>query len=85
MTVTLENMDSIMDNLNNARLAVERAQEDRTGYTEAQQHVKQAEEMLSQARRNPQFNNQANEKEMQRATDLLRLIEETNQAINRNS
>lgn len=83
--MTSENMDSIMGCLNNAKLAVERAQEDRTGYTEAQQHVKQAEEMLSQVRRNPQFNNQTNEKEMQRATDLLRLIEETNQAINRNS
>lgn len=83
--MTIDNMDSVMGYLNNARQAVERAQADRNGYTEAQQHVKQAEEMLSEARRNPQLNTGANAQEMQRAADLLRLIEETNQAINNRS
>lgn len=83
--MTSENMEHLKDCLSQARMAVEKAQENNTGYSEAQQQVKQAEEMLSRARRNPNFHNQADEKELQRASDLLRLIEETNQAINRNA
>ncbi|WP_257348756.1 hypothetical protein [Pseudalkalibacillus decolorationis] len=75
--------DTVMDQLNNARVAVERAQEDQTGFTEAQQQVKQAEEVLNEAKHNPLFNTEANAKQMQKATDLLRLIEESNQATKR--
>ncbi|WP_101841987.1 hypothetical protein [Halobacillus sp. Marseille-P3879] len=79
----IDNMEAVMENLNDAHQAVQRAQADPNGYTEAQQHVKQAEEMLSEARRNPNINNAANTLEWKRAADLLRMIEETSQAISR--
>ncbi|WLD94650.1 hypothetical protein [Alkalihalobacillus sp. AL-G] len=75
--------DGVMDQLNNAKLAVERAQEDQTGFTEAQQHVKLAEETLNRAEHDPLLNTEANKKQVQKAKDLLRLIEETNQATKR--
>lgn len=77
-----EEFKSIMGHLNNTKLAVERAQEDPTGFTEAQNHVKQSEEMLSEVRHNSRLNSEENKKDMQKAQDLLRLIEETNQAAN---
>ncbi len=76
-------METVMGYMNNAKLAVEKAQEDQTGFSEAQQQVKLAEEILNEAKHNPTINTKVNAQEMQRATDLLRLIEETNQAINR--
>lgn len=76
-------MESVLGYLNNARLAVERAQADQTGRTDAQQQVKLAEEVLNEAKHNPSINNETNAHQMQRAADLLRLIEEINQAINR--
>ncbi|MBP1950211.1 hypothetical protein [Virgibacillus litoralis] len=77
-----KDMETVMEYMNSAKLAVEKAQEDQTGFSEAQQQVKLAEEILNEAKHNPVINNQVNAREMQRATDLLRLIEETNQAIN---
>ncbi|MFG6119804.1 MULTISPECIES: hypothetical protein [Thalassobacillus] len=74
---------SVMNQLNQAKRAVERAQEDQSGFTEAQQQVKQAEEMLHEATQNPSAFRGIGNHEMQRASDLLRLIEETNQANNR--
>ncbi|MBM7554213.1 hypothetical protein [Thalassobacillus pellis] len=78
MSPEKHDFNSVLDELNNAKLAVERAQEDQAGFTEAQQHVKHAEEVLNSAKHDPSF---TDEKAMQRATDLLRLIEETNQAL----
>ncbi|SEA84995.1 hypothetical protein SAMN05421743_10997 [Thalassobacillus cyri] len=78
-----QDFQSVMDQLNQAKRAVERAQEERSGFTEAQQQVKQAEEMLNEATHNPALFRGIGNHDMQRATDLLRLIEETNQANNR--
>lgn len=78
-----ESMDTVMRDLYNAEKAVERAQQDRSGFTEAQNFVKQAEDTINRAKHNPTINSAANEKQMKKANDLLRLILETNQAINR--
>lgn len=80
---TPENMESVMRDLNNAERAVERAQQQKTGYMEAQNFVKQAEDTLNRAKHNPSINSTTNEKQMKKADDLLRLIMETNNAINR--
>ncbi|MFC7062108.1 hypothetical protein [Halobacillus seohaensis] len=74
--------EHVMNQLNNAKLAVERAQEDQTGFVEAQSQVKIAEEELSKAKHDPSVNTEANAQQIQRATDLLRLIEETHHANN---
>ncbi|WP_028785078.1 hypothetical protein [Thalassobacillus devorans] len=78
-----QDFQSVMEQLNQAKRAVERAQEERSGFTEAQQQVKQAEEMLNEATHNPDLFRGIGNHDMQRATDLLRLIEETNQANNK--
>lgn len=70
-------MEYLHEQLNNARLAVERNQQNDTGYSEAQQYIKLAEEALNEIM---QSNDKEDNKEIQRATDLLRLLEETNQA-----
>ncbi|MFD2922450.1 hypothetical protein [Halobacillus naozhouensis] len=76
-------MDHLINQLNNAQRAVERAQEDRAGFVEAQEHVKLAEEELAKANLDPTMNTQENAQQIQKAKDQLRLIEETNQANNR--
>ncbi|MFC4559579.1 hypothetical protein ACFO3D_15380 [Virgibacillus kekensis] len=78
-----DDIESVREYLDNARLAIERAQADQNGRTDAQKQMKLAEEILSEAKRNPAINNEGNAHELQRAADLLRLLEETNQAINR--
>ncbi|MFB4169628.1 hypothetical protein [Virgibacillus sp. JSM 102003] len=78
-----KDIETVMGYMNNAKLAVEKAQEDQTGFSVAQQQVKLAEEILNEAKHNPTINTKVNAQELQRATDLLRLIEETNQATNR--
>ncbi|UOQ94512.1 hypothetical protein MUO14_06040 [Halobacillus shinanisalinarum] len=77
------NFDHVKNQLSNAQRAVERAQEDRAGFVEAQTQVKLAEEELAKAKHDPSVNTEENAQQIQRATDLLRLIEETNQANNR--
>ncbi|WP_347552979.1 hypothetical protein ABFG93_22285 (plasmid) [Pseudalkalibacillus hwajinpoensis] len=71
-------MDYLHEQLNNARIAVEHKQQNNTGYAEAQQFIKLAEEALNEVMINP--DSEVDKKEIQRATDLLRLLEETNQA-----
>lgn len=83
MHSNMDDMESVRKYLNNARTAIERAQSDGNARNDAQKQVKLAEEILNEAKRNPSINNEANAHELQRAADLLRLINETNQAINR--
>ncbi|WP_082233378.1 hypothetical protein [Halobacillus massiliensis] len=79
----MDQISHVKDILFRAKESVEKMQEDNTGFAEAQQHVKMAEEAVYQLKEDPEFNTESNAKEIQKAADLLRLIEETYQASNR--
>ncbi|WP_173915630.1 hypothetical protein [Halobacillus sp. Marseille-Q1614] len=78
----MDQIKDVKDQLFRAKESVEKMQEGNTGFAEAQQHVKMAEEALNQLKENSEINTEANTQEIQKAEDLLRLIEETYQASN---
>ena len=78
----LNHFEHVTEQLAQAKQAVERMQENQTGFAEAQQHVKIAEEALNELMHDPDLNSETDQKEIQRASDLLRLIVETYQASN---
>ncbi|SFF54909.1 hypothetical protein SAMN05216353_101246 [Halobacillus alkaliphilus] len=78
----LDHFEYVTEQLTQAKQAVERMQENQTGVAEAQQHVKIAEEALNELIHDPDLNSKTDQKEIQRASDLLRLIVETYQASN---
>ncbi|MGP4074326.1 hypothetical protein [Halobacillus sp. K22] len=80
--MTLTQFEQVTEQLSRAKRAVERMQENQTGYAEAQQQVKIAEEALNGLKHDLDLDSEADQKEIQRATDLLRLIVETYQASN---
>ncbi|MRH43741.1 hypothetical protein GH741_13770 [Aquibacillus halophilus] len=57
---------------------VEEAQSNANGYTEAQNHLNFAEELLSNAQ--VEYGNIQDKRELQHASDLLRLLQETQQS-----
>ncbi|MCA1009600.1 hypothetical protein [Halobacillus halophilus] len=78
----LNQFEHVKAHLAHAKQAVERMQESQTGFAEAQQQVKIAEEALNEFMHTPDLISETDQKEIQRASDLLRLIVETYQASN---
>lgn len=77
-----DDLHDLKEELMHAEEAVGRSQEGNAGFAEAQASVKQAEEKLSDVQKVQGNGTEASKKELQRDQDLLRLIRETNEAVN---
>ncbi|WP_077624086.1 hypothetical protein [Sediminibacillus massiliensis] len=79
--MTQHQIQEAMEAVDRARNWVELAQSNPAGYTESQNHLNYAEQQLSNAIRELDSCSEDDRRKLQAASDLLRLLQETQQSL----